>query len=97
MAKKKSCRRTEEENFIHDTAVKLRKMTDEQLIQYVENTVEKAKKEGFNCGKKCKSAMSKVNISDIIEEVGQIKGIGITKLTCIKDILEKHLEVNADA
>lgn len=57
----------------------------------------KAKKEGFNCGKNCKSDMSKVNISDIIEEIGQIKGIGTTKLTCIKDIIEKYLEVNANA
>ena len=59
--------------------------------------MEKGKTAYFNWGKKCNLAMSKVNISDIIEEIGQIKGIGTTKLTCIKDILEKHLEVNADA
>ncbi|MDE6913291.1 MAG: hypothetical protein K2P35_06305, partial [Lachnospiraceae bacterium] len=41
MAKKRSCRRTTDENVIHDKAVKLRKMTDEQLVHYVEDRVEK--------------------------------------------------------
>ena len=41
MAKKRSCRRTTEENIIHDKAVKMRKMTDEQLVHYVEDRVEK--------------------------------------------------------
>ena len=30
MGKTRSCRRTEDENKIHDKAVKMRKMTDEQ-------------------------------------------------------------------
>ena len=46
MAKKKSCKRTVEENIIHDRAVKIRKMTDEQIVQYMENISEKAQKEG---------------------------------------------------
>ena len=33
MAKKRSCRRTTDENIIHDKAVKMRKMTDEQLVE----------------------------------------------------------------
>lgn len=32
MGKTRSCRRTEGENKIHDKAVKMRKMTDEQLV-----------------------------------------------------------------
>ena len=32
MAKKRNCRRTPEEIAIHEEAVKLRKMTDEQLV-----------------------------------------------------------------
>ena len=36
MGKTRSCRRTEDENKIHDKAVKMRKMTDEQLVHYVE-------------------------------------------------------------
>lgn len=30
----------------------MRKMTDEQLVHYVEDRVEKARSEGFNSGKK---------------------------------------------
>ena len=32
MAKKRNCRRTTDENLIHERAVKMRKMTDEQLV-----------------------------------------------------------------
>ena len=78
---KRSCRRTEEENRIHDKAVKLRKMTDEQLIEYIDNISEKAAQE------KKKST----NIESIIEEIGNIKGIGSVKLEEIKKILEKYL------
>lgn len=47
---KKSCRRTMDENKIHEKAVKMRKKTDEQLVHYVEDRVEKARSEGFNEG-----------------------------------------------
>ncbi len=49
---KRSCRRTEDENKIHDKAVKLRKMTDEQLVHYIEDRVNKAYSEGYNAGRK---------------------------------------------
>lgn len=39
MAKKRSCRRTADEDKIHEKAVKMRKMTDEQLVHYVEDRV----------------------------------------------------------
>ena len=52
MAKKRSCRRTVNEDKVHEKAVKIRKMTDEQLVQYVNDRVEKARSEGFNQGKK---------------------------------------------
>lgn len=51
MAKIRSCRRTENEKKIHDKAVKMRRMTDEELVHYVEDRVEKARSEGFNHGK----------------------------------------------
>lgn len=52
MAKKRSCRRSTNENKTHEKAVKVRKMTDEQLVEYIENRVAKAKSEGYNEGKK---------------------------------------------
>lgn len=97
MAKKRKCRRTNDENAIHDKAVKIRKMTDEQLVNYIEDRVEKARSEGFNCGKEKKPKHKHVDISAIIDEIGAIKGIGIVKLEHIHDIIEKHLEVSGHA
>lgn len=52
MGKKRSYRRTTDENIIHEKAVKMRKMTDEQLVHYVEDRIEKARSEGKNEAKK---------------------------------------------
>lgn len=90
MVKKRSCRRTTDENVIHDKAVKLRKMTDEQLAHYVEDRVEKARSEGFNRGREQNKP---INIMELINVIGNIRGIGESKLADIKAILEKHLEV----
>ncbi len=91
MAKKRNCRRTVDEDRIHEKAVKLRKMTDEQLVNYVEDRVEKARSEGYNRGKAHTPKRAPVNIPEIIEEIGNVKGIGATKLADIKCILEKRL------
>ena len=72
MAKKRSCRRTENENILHDRAVKLRKMTDEQLITFIDNQVESARNDKKN--------KTRFNINSVIEKIGKIKGIGATKL-----------------
>lgn len=88
MGKTRSCRRTDDENKIHDKAVKMRKMTDEQLVYYVEDRVEKARSEGFNQGKKTAPA---IDTEKILEEVGMIKGIGVVKLQEIRTILEKYI------
>ena len=77
-------------DVIHDKAVKLRKMTDEQLVHYVEDRVEKARSEGFNRGREQNKP---VNIMELINAIGNIRGIGESKLADIKAILEKHLEV----
>ena len=41
MAKKRNCRRTPEEVSIHDEAVKLRKMTDVQLVEKVRSALQR--------------------------------------------------------
>lgn len=89
MGKKRSCRRSEDENRIHEKAVKMRKMTDEQLVHYVEDRVEKARSEGYNQGK---GKARTFNVGNIVDEIGRVKGIGTTKLADIKAILQKHLE-----
>ena len=94
MAKKRSCRRTTDENVIHDKAVKMRKMTDEQLVHYVEDRVSKARSEGYNQGKSCMEKLdaAKVDIGDILREISKINGIGEIKLNKIKVVLEEKLK-----
>lgn len=91
MSKKRSCRRTVDENIIHEKAVKMRKMTDEQLVHYVEDRVEKARSEGFHQGK-AKASAPKASISSVLDEIGAIKGIGEAKLREIGAVLKKRLE-----
>lgn len=92
MAKKRSCRRTVDEDKIHDKAVKMRKMTDEQLVHYVEDRVAKAKSEGINFGKNsAQCSEQNIDIDGIIAEISLVKGIGVAKLQVIKEILEKRL------
>ena len=100
MGKKRSCRRTTDEKTIHEKAVKMRKMTDEQLVHYVEDRVEKARSEGFNQGKTQMLKPKHVNVEkileEILEEIGDMRGIGSTKLIRIGVILSNYLEVNED-
>ena len=91
MTKKRNCRRTVDENRIHEKAVKMRKMTDEQLVHYVEDRVEKARSEGFHQGK-AKASAQKASISSVLDEIGAIKGIGEAKMREIGAVLKKRLE-----
>lgn len=88
MGKKRSCRRTDGENKIHEKAVKLRKMTDEQLVKYVESQAKQA--EARNAVKEMPLLASVME--DIMGEIGRIKGVGKTKLHYIQMILQEKLE-----
>ncbi len=92
MGKKRSCRRTMDESVIHDKAVKMRKMTDEQLVHYVEDRVKKARSEGFNQGKEVKAETLQFTITDFAEEIGTIKGIGMVTMGKIRELTDKRLE-----
>lgn len=86
MAKKRSCRRTETEDRIHEKAVKIRKMTDEQLVNYVNDRVAKAENEGFNRGKRSGSGKS---IGDFVEEIAKLRGIGAATVSKIRAYAEE--------
>ena len=75
---KRNCRRTNGETAIHNKAVKIRKMTDEQLVHYVEDRVEKARSEGFNQGKKkCVERLGDDHVlKSFIQAIGHLPGIG---------------------
>ena len=90
MAKKRSCRRTADEDKIHEKAVKMRKMTDEQLVHYVEDRVEKAKSEGFNQGKKSSGG---ADINKFLKEISSIKGVGDATICKIADHFRKAVKL----
>lgn len=88
MAKKRSSRRTADENAIHGEAVKMRKMTDKQLVQYIEARESEAWDKGFSQGK---NEAGKIDPDEIIEEIGSIKGIGIVKMKQVKQIIRARI------
>ena len=47
--KKHSCRMTDTEKEMHDRAVKIRKMTDEQLCKYIDDTRDKSVSKFLTC------------------------------------------------
>lgn len=98
MEKKRDCRQTMNENIIHKKAAKMRGMTDLQLVLYVNDRVEKARSEGSNKGKAqvSLSQYKSVSIEGIVNEIGNVLGIGAAQLAGIQAVLEKRLEVRAN-
>lgn len=87
---KRNCRRTEDEVRIHEKAVKMRKMTDEQLVHYVEDRVEKARSEGFNIGKK--SVRNGKSTNDFLAELqtSKIPGIGAVTINKLLKVAKEN-------
>ncbi len=83
---KRNCRRTDDESRIHERAVKIRKMTDKQLVEYMDSINKPKAVQG-------KSEASEAIIDKIMDDIGAIRGGGITKLHYIRQILETRLEV----
>ena len=89
---KRNCRRTDGETAIHNKAVKMRKMTDEQLVHYVEDRGEKARSEGFNRGKKKGEEHSKpgdAKLAEFVEAIGHLPGIGKATMEKIRGLKEE--------
>ena len=87
---KRNCRRTEDEVHIHEKAVKMRKMTDEQLVHYVEDRVEKARSEGFNSGRKLVG--NRKNTKEFLAELqtSKIPGIGAVTINKLLKVATEH-------
>lgn len=87
---KRNCRRTEDEVRIHEKAVKMRKMTDEQLVHYVEDMVEKARSEGFNSGRKLVG--NRKNTKEFLAELqtSKIPGIGAVTINKLLKVATEH-------
>lgn len=61
MGKKRNCRMTDEEKKMHERAIKLRKMTDAQLCEFIDHTYGKGMEEG-------------TKLAQLQEKPGQTKG-----------------------
>jgi len=64
MAKKRSCRRTVEENHIHDQAVRIRKMTDRQIIDLMTECTDDGYRKGYSARAQEMQAASPAPVSD---------------------------------
>ena len=88
---KRNCVRTVDERKIHDKAVKMRKMTDAQLVEYVENRVEKARSEGFNSGK-AKAVTTKQGTKEFLAflQLNKIPGVGAVTINKLLKVAEEY-------
>lgn len=87
---KRNCRRTEDEIRIHEKAVKMRKMTDEQLVHYVEEQVKKAENEGFKRGKN--ESIKGNQIKGFFDEIqtSKISGIGAVTINKLLKVAKEN-------
>lgn len=76
--KKRNCRKNNEEKALHEKAVKLRKMTDDQLCQYIDGLKDEAYEDGFNAGKNQeKPVVEKSNgIEEFLQRLDTMSGTG---------------------
>ena len=103
MAKKRSCRRTDEENAAHSVAVRIRKMTDMQITEYMEEIRKKAYKEAADdmqdakksicdsCGRNEPSskAHSAQDFIDVLKKE-KIPGIGAVTISKLLEVAKKY-------
>lgn len=78
MAKKRNCRRTPEEAGIHEEAVKLRKMTDVQLVEKVRSASATASK------MPAAQATSTKSVAEFLEAFANANIPGVGKITLKK-------------
>lgn len=85
--KKRSCRRTEQESNIHDQAVRLRKMTDSQLVEEFSKKYSAGYEKGLTEAKATpQDGMSAEELLDKLKN-GTIRGIGKVTIKKIEDLV----------
>lgn len=91
MAKKRSCRRSAEEDRQHDIAVRFRKMTDQQICTHIEKVRKEAWESGhdagYRAGQEEAGGKEKGNGKEAVNEflkaiqLAQIKGVGVATIS----------------
>ena len=99
MAKKRSCRRSAEEDRQHDIAVSIRKMTDKQICTHIEKVRKEAWDKGHNAGYRegYDAAGREANKADEgvrgflkAIQLAQIKGVGVATISKLMVYAEEH-------
>lgn len=92
MAKRRSCRRTADENQWHDRAVKIRKMTDEQIIRFVESEAQQKYEEGYREGllKGHQGKKKEKAVEEFLKKALGMKGIGEVTLRKLRKAAEEN-------
>lgn len=81
MSKTRSCRRTQDEKQIHEQAVKIRRMTDEQIVK----EISQAEKSGYDRAMKT----TKYRTDVMLEKLEDVRGIGAVTLKRITQCCEE--------
>lgn len=96
--KKRSCRMTEEEKAMHSRAVKLKKMTDAQLCEFIDHTYGRGMEEGAKLAQvrkreKPEDAAGQVKqfIDYLTERIGSGNRIGRGTILQLNRELEKAI------
>ena len=87
MPKKRNCRRSPEERIIHDKAVALRKMTDEQIVDAFESQYQ----DGYTAGLEARVSNQSSANDHLFSILDGLKGIRSSTIEKIKVALESQL------
>lgn len=95
---RRKCRLSPEELGMHEQAVKLRKMTDRQLIEYV--SAEKAaayddeefagKKEALKHQRPADQIIGDSGVKTFLEEIQSVSGVGAVTMKKLHDLAEER-------
>lgn len=81
MSKTRSCRRTQDEKQVHERAVKIRRMTDDQIVR----EMDRAEKNGYDKAMKT----TKYRTDVMLEKLEDMRGIGAVTLKRIAQCCEE--------
>lgn len=89
--KKRSCRRTKEEREIHEQAIRIRKMTDEQLVAHIDNEKQANYDLGYRDGLlKGREGAGAENINDFLDSIESLQGIGAVTVNKLREAAESY-------
>ena len=88
--KKRSCRRSREEKAIHDQAIRIRKMTDEQLVKHIAQEKKSNYDAGYRDGIMKGREGDEGSIASFLDEIETIKGIGTVTVVKLRKVAKAN-------